>query len=94
MSNKLDDFDKAIEVMQEERIDEVGSMIIIDKEYKELSTKSIKLFKEIKKLLSEENSNLLFEYDNIIGLQLAITESIMYKQGLKDGARLITVLSE
>ena len=63
-------------------------------EYKEVSKEVEDLYEMIKKLLPVKYKGLIKEYEEEKTFKQALEEKVIYEQGLKDGAKLITMLSE
>ena len=67
------------------RAEDIGKIVIKDKEYKDLEAKVTDLLYEIKKHLPEDKKYLVNELDSSNNAQVSIVESYMYKYGFKDG---------
>ncbi len=74
---------------------EIGSGLIVgNSEYCELSAKSSALYHRINGQLSVEAQGLLDEYESTLNLMGAISDDVMYKQGLRDGVSLRRLLAQ
>lgn len=67
------------------RTEDAGKILINDHEYNRLTERSISIMKEIRESLPDEKVKLLNKLDDCWGELSAISEDVIYKQGLKDG---------
>lgn len=77
-----------------ERLEDIGSEIIKDKEHKELMIKSLTLFQLIKDMLPEEHKHLLFSYEENGSAMACIEEKYLYKYAFKDGFQVSMHIKE
>lgn len=70
------------------RTEDIGKIIIKDKEHKDLESKAISIMNEIKKHLPEGKRHLINELEYSNNAQIGLIEFYMYKQGFKDGLKL------
>lgn len=85
--------EKTFRSMVYERLEDIGSNIVIqDEEYKKRGNESSELYTQLKQILPEEYRNLLFELDCAYNALASIAEVLVYEQGVKDGMKLKDML--
>lgn len=90
MNNLNDAFNQFISIRMESITDLILSQ---SEEYKQIINECNQLFSDLEAILPQECRQILQYYDaNIESLQ-KITESIMYKEGLKDGFSMLSMLN-
>lgn len=62
-------------------------------QFKTLSHKCTDYFNILKTTLPEDAHDLLFQYEDLMNYLRSISQDFIYKQGLKDGAQLLKLLS-
>lgn len=67
------------------RIEEVGGILVNDHKYIQLTERTISIMREIRESLPDEKVKLLNKLDDCWGELSALSEKVIYKQGLKDG---------
>ena len=67
------------------RIEEVGGILVNDHKYIQLTERTISIMREIRESLPDEKVKLLNKLDDCWGELSALSEEVIYKQGLKDG---------
>jgi hypothetical protein len=76
-----------------DRVNEIGNNIIIkNKEYQELTERSIKVYCQIRDTLPGQYKELINEYESINSLKECISEEIIYEHGFGDGIRLNEII--
>lgn len=89
----LKGFSELFNTVVTERVNEIGSGIIInDPEYKDSQSKLGDLLGKIKGMLPEGDKKLAENLDELIAYQESILQSIVFEQGLKDGIALKDIL--
>lgn len=68
-----------------DRLDEVGRILCIDKEYQDVSDNISRIYNELKEILPADKRKLLAVFDEENTVQFNIYLEKVYKQGLKDG---------
>ncbi|HHV19799.1 MAG TPA: hypothetical protein GXZ27_13345 [Thermoanaerobacterales bacterium] len=89
----MESFHTAFKEMIIERTYEIGNKILIkNKERRDIEEKIYELYSEIEKLLPDDMKNLIFKHEELVNSNGALTEKIVYEQGLRDGVELIKIL--
>lgn len=82
---------KALELRFEnfvmDRTDDIGKVIMQNKEYQSLGDKILNLMKEIELHLPVDKKHLIDELECCNSSQAGLVEIKVYKQGLKDGIK-------
>lgn len=76
---------KSIDLMVEERVDEISITLNDDLRYLRCNKKDTELRKELIKTFTIEQKNILMEKEENWTLMEAIGEELMYKKGFSDG---------
>lgn len=83
----MDDFEKDFNQFKSMRMESIANVTIYSsEEYKKLMIDSDRLFTELCTYVKPEGMKLLIDYCNVVTLLQGIAESMMYEQGLRDGA--------
>ena len=80
---------EAIEQAIYARLDDIGAYKVIpNNQYKEARKKVNALYEQLKATLADEQQVLLMDIMDTIARQESISETIIYRQGLRDGLAL------
>lgn len=74
------------------RVEDLGRKMIKEEEYKSLEKEAFKILNEIEEYLPAEKRHLLGDLEEYNTLQVAFVEAYVYKQGLKDGFKVNSLL--
>lgn len=70
------------------RYEEIGKMVITNKDYINARNEGIEIFDIIKDMLPEEGQKLLYSLEEAFSAEEAEATGIYYKQGVIDGIRI------
>lgn len=88
----LTNFNDSFQQFVFQRWGEIGDSLLKNEEYTELRDKQIELLHKIETLLTEEGKALLEEYNNIETEMECMSIDLVYKEALKDGFQLKSIL--
>lgn len=92
-NNNLSEFTNVYEDMLFTRLEYMDIKVSETKELCNIKNDVEDIYQTIKNLLPSEHKKLIEEYEDTRTSQQALTEKIVYERGLKDGAKLMNILS-